>query len=121
MEIWAFAHKYNIGQMEQAVSETIISHFHELDFSDITDVIGFYNTVPKESHALQDAIFQILLHIQASAGITIMEHTIKIAPRHVNAILKATRDNARLMLDTSVCGTTGDVSYDLHIPRWLRT
>lgn len=89
-EIWAFGHRYNIGQIELAVCDLITGHLPELDSSETEDVIDFYNSAPTESHALQDAIFRILLGFQDEDSFIIMDYDIKIAPRHVNAMLNHT-------------------------------
>lgn len=103
-EIWAFGHRYNIGQIEIAVCDLITSHLPELGLSKANDVINFYNSVPTESDDLQDAIFQILLGFQEEQNFLIMdpkEHIfIKIAPRHVNEIFSVKWDNAAFLLST---------------------
>lgn len=51
-DITSFGHKYNIGQIESAVCDILISHledYWEVDHRVITD---FYNEVPVEPHAL---------------------------------------------------------------------
>ena len=101
-DLYWFGHKYNIGQMDPAFSEIITSHMKELNASDTAtcDVIDFYNNIPEESPAVQDAIFKLLLLFKEFTNLDIMDtgYGMKIAPRHVNAFLEEVHDDPDYML-----------------------
>lgn len=67
---------------------------------DHTDITEYYNEVPVEPHALQDALFQILLTLQTCTGLDLMESDVAIAPRHVNELLAVHKKRPDLMLLT---------------------
>ena len=67
-DIASFGHKYNIAHIDSAVCENITSHLvtpisavKDFGFADVTN---FYNEVPQDAYAVQDAIFQLLLRYQ---------------------------------------------------------
>ena len=86
-DVLFFGHKYNINQVQPAICDIITSHLDEFASCDNSDVIEFYNKVPTEYHAVQDAIFQIMLRKESSYGFWIINPEIAIAHRHVNEIL----------------------------------
>ena len=97
-DLYWFGHKYNIGQMDAVVSEIITSHVDELQDSETDHVINFYNSIPEESPAVQDAIFKVVLMFQARFGMAIMREGINISPRHINALLEPLGRNPTYML-----------------------
>ena len=97
-DLYWFGHKYNIGQMDAAVSKIITSHLDELQDSETDDVIDFYNSIPEGSPAVQDAIFKVMLMFQARFSLCIMRTGIHISPRHVNALLETLGANPTYML-----------------------
>ena len=99
-DIASFGHKYNIAQIDSAVCEIITSHLDAVKRFKMTDVIDFYNEIPQDACAMQDAIFQILLLYEEVCPGEIMETDIAIAPRHVNEILAQNREYPEGMLDT---------------------
>ena len=99
-DIASFGHKFNIAHIGSAVCEIITSHLDAVKEFEFAGVIDFYNEVPQDAHAMQDAIFQILLRYQTVFGDEMMEKDIAIAPRHVNEMLAQDRENPDWMLNT---------------------
>lgn len=69
----------------------------DVEEKDLTD---FYNEVPVEPRAVQDAIFQILLTLQTRFGLDMMQSHIVIAPRHLNELLAVEKKRPDWMLLT---------------------